>query len=814
MRLPRGFVPRIPLRLLGACLVAVVDVGAARSAGPVEAFRDRLDPFFKQHCLRCHGPDKVEGQLRLDELSRDLTAPAVAAHWGDILERISTGEMPPEGEPGPTPDQAAGIAETLAGLLKKGEAERLARRERLSLSKLTRAEYAYAVRDLLGIAYDPSDPAGLPEDENWQGFERIGAAQTLSPAAIEKYVAAAETILAEALPTAAPKPFEFIREGHQMNGGPIQWAEWEAAGLKDRIRYPIWPQWSLQHGRAGAGRIAEPGNYRVRIQLSGLKPERGPAPHLVVYAIELDRVLYEQDVVTKEDEPITVEFTVHLPAGATTLKILNDTPGPSILATSGRDSMRHPFTTIREGRAPWQVKLTSDDDRPLWPFLILDRVEITGPHVDPQTRAAREQFAINETGDLSTARATLRKFAERAFRRPVADDELARFVKLVESELAAKEPYPAALKTGLAAILCANDFLYVVEGNEDRPTSKLTAWELASRLSFLLWSSLPDEALIARARSGELNQPEVLRAEFRRMLADPRSARFVEAFPRQWLQLQKLGMFPPDKKLYPDYDGHLEQSFRRETEKFFGAVLAENGSLREFLDSDWAMLNARLARHYGIAGVEGDEFRRVKLDADSKRGGLLTQGAILSLTSDGQRHRPVHRGKWVMECIYGRSPPPPPANVDAIEPTPPDQPKASLRVKLDAHKSNASCAACHRKIDPLGFAFDQFDAIGRFREREVVTDGSGENPPVDAGGELPDGRKFRNAGEFKQLVVADLDRFNTALVEKLATFALRRTLTHDDRAALAAVAATSRAHDYRLRDLLEALVTSELFQRR
>jgi hypothetical protein len=280
------------------------------------------------------------------------------------------------------------------------------------------------------------------------------------------------------------------------------------------------------------------------------------------------------------------------------------------------------------------------------------------------------------------------------------------------------------------------------------------------------------------------------------------------------LQLRNVGKFPPDKLLYPDYDGYLEKCLVTEPKRIFREVLTNNLSIREFLHSDWTMLNGRLARHYGIPGIDGSEFRRVVLPPDAHRGGLLTTAAALSLTSDGQRHRPVHRGKWLMETVYGKSPPPPPPNVDPIEPTPPTGTKVTLRAKLDAHKRHAQCAACHATIDPLGFAFDNYDAIGRWRTVELVGDGQGDNPPVDASGELPDGRRFTTVEEFKHLLTTDLDQFAAALVEKLATYAVRRTMTVDDRADLAAIVTQSKSTDYRLADLIEALVMSPLFRKR
>jgi hypothetical protein len=274
-------------------------------------------------------------------------------------------------------------------------------------------------------------------------------------------------------------------------------------------------------------------------------------------------------------------------------------------------------------------------------------------------------------------------------------------------------------------------------------------------------------------------------------------------------------MFPPDKKLYPEYDAQLEQSMVGETKAFFQEVLHGGLTLREFLNSDWSMLNARLAAFYGLPddGLPRDEFVRVSLPAESRRGGVLTQAAILSLTSDGTRHRPVHRGKWVSESILGKTPPPPPANVDPIEPNPIDAPKATLRMKLEAHIHDARCASCHAKIDPLGLAFENYDAIGRWRTVEVV-EGTGANPPVNSSGKMADGRSYSTPEEFKRLLLDDVDAFGRAFIEKLATYGLRRTMSFDDRDELEAIAAAAREKDYRLRDIVETLVTSDLFEKR
>ncbi len=801
-------------RLIG--LVGTLLLCAVAQAAPDSQteFQQIVEPFLKQHCNRCHQEQKHEGEFRLDTLSRDVVNGPSGLKWAEVLERISSGQMPPEDEPQPKPEESAKIVDWLATRLKEGETARLAKRERVTFNKLTREEYANTIHDLLGVHFDPKDPSGLSENETWHGFERIGTVLSLSPSHIEKYFAAAESILTEALPAKQPVKFLKKKDAIELRGGPLR-EELQALGLADKVRVDLWPGSDLQGGRPGPGQaLPVSGDYKVRIQLSGLKPKNGRAPHLAVYATDLDRMLFEQDIIAPEDKPVVVEFVTHLPAGNLNLRLSNEVPGPSNLPRSGRADPRIPFFSIKDGRRPWQMKLTDEAGAALWPFLIIDWIEWSGPLLDDGPTLAQREYMPAETGNMQQARASLSRFAERAFRRPVKDVEVDRLSKLVESEMANGETFFASMKTAMLAVLCSKDFFYLVEGSTDREGSQLNDWELASRLSYFLWSTMPDAALFDVARAGTLRQPEVLRAQVKRMLADPKAARFAESFPRDWLQLQMVGMFPPDKKLYPDYDTYLEKSMVGETTAFFREVLQKNLSLREFIQSDWTMLNPRLAHHYGLPVPTEDQFQRVALRSEDHRGGLLTQASILSLTSDGTRHRPVHRGKWVLESIMGKSPPPPPANVKPIEPTPATQPKATLRMKLDAHKSDPNCASCHRRIDPLGFAFDNFDAIGRWRTEEIVSDGEGQNPQVDASGELMDGRKFKDADSFKQLLLSDLDKFNAAFVEKLATYATRRVMTFDDRAALAAVAQQSKNSDYRLATIVEELVVSDLFLKR
>ncbi len=778
-------------------------VTSALSATPPEK---RVADFLQQHCTKCHDEKKQKGDLRLDNLIVDFTSPKIMGHWEETMNRINSGDMPPEKEARPKPEEIAAIADWIAGQLREAEAARQATgMDKVAFLKLSREEYANTVRDLLGVTFDVKGATGLPEDPDWKGFERIGSVLTLSPAHVEKYLAAAEMVLDEAL-SLRPEP---KREVVTWMPWDMRWKgfkeEYERRGIAEQVRIEIVPNnyttdtWNLD--------VKTTGEYILRLKLSGLRPEGGRAPRLKVYLSNIDKTLIEQDVDAAEDKPITVEKRVHLVAGKYPVRIINSVPGPNPEGRRSRHSgTPNAFTTTRS-RVPWQLKLSDDDFKPIQPTLIIDKVEWDGPIVDSWPTAAHQRiFASKDPREIVS------QFAGRAWRRPVRGEEVERLVKLFEKAQSLGENFEGAVKTALVAVLSSKSFIYLEEGNAKKPSPTLSDWELASRLSYFLWSTMPDERLRDLARRGELKQN--LAAEVKRMLADPKAKAFAEGFPRQWLQLRKVGMFPPDKVLYPDYDENLEQSMVAETLAFFGEVLRRNGSLRDFLDSDWTMLNERLAMHYGIDGIRGDGMQRVMLKPESHRGGLLTQGSVLSLTSDGTRHRPVHRGVWVLDAIIGRPAPPPPANVPALGTPDAKTRKTTVREKLELHRADPNCTACHNKIDPLGIAFDNYDAIGRWRTVEAVKDGVGEDPELNPAGELPDGRKFADGAALKRLFIADVDKFAAAFTEKLATYALRRGVNFSDRADLRQIVEQAKASDYSVCSLVEALVVSPVFQRR
>ena len=789
-----------------------------RFANAEPSFERDLKPFLNTHCARCHGAKKQEGEFRIDTLSKEVGEKDTPI-WAEVMGRISSGEMPPEDQKvRPSADEGAAIVEWLAARIKEGEAARMAKRDRVSYNRLTREEYVNTMLDLIGVQYDAEDPGGLLEDPEWNGFERLGSVLTLSATHVEKYISAAEIVLSEAYPE---KPIEYIDGGRRMETigpGHPHYDRLAKAGQLNKVRKLLWAS-DLHHGGSpfhGEANYSGPGIYEFTYTMSGLQAEGQAAPRFQAYSPTLDRVLFEQDILAPEDKPITVTFRAHFPtSGAPSIHLMNKAGQLNQTHRSARHGNK-PFVSFKEERLPWQMKIMSDEGKPLHSVLIMDSMSVRGPLISDQVKQWRKTYMPGANGDevnMQLVRASLEALGKRAFRRPLYSGEIDSYVNIVEAEIAAGEKFQDAMKSAMTAILCSKSALFIAEGDPDSERHTLNDWEIASRLSYLLWSTMPDAELFDLAEQGKLRDRAELKRQVARMLADARSERFTKSFSAQWLQLRKVGMFPPDKRIYGNYDQHLEESMIGETQAFFKEVVDQGLTLREFIDSDWTMINPRLAKFYGIPDITKDQFQRVAVDRQQHRGGLLTQAAILSLTSDGTRHRPVHRGAWLSEAIFGKTPPPPPANVEPIEPNPVDSPKATLRIKLDAHKHHPSCASCHKKIDPLGFAFDNFNAIGEWRTHEQVT-GTGDDPLVDASGELPDGRTFKNAPEFKKLLLAELDTFNDTFVEKLAIYGLRRTVTFEDHDDLAAIAKVGRENDYRVKDIVEAFVLSKLFQKR
>lgn len=784
------------------CLVRLLMVFGISSLHAAD-FDTSVRPFFAKYCGRCHGETDPEGEFRLDSLSRDFGDESIAGQWNEVLFRMNKGEMPPVKELQPGPEELGQVADWISARITEGRAARMARRGSVAHYRLSRDEYGYAIYDLLGAHFDARMPGALNEDPRWHGYDRIGSMLTLSPSHVNRYLTAAETVLRLAFPWESPEP----QQRRQEAGAPNRWL-------------------ILPGHRQGGIDIHAPGLYQIRIRLSALPSFRGRMARLSIWNNSLKRTETGRDVRAPEDEPTIVEFDVFLPKGG--FQLTNESPGKlddgHTLNYTPRSVTK--LTDYRPSR-PTGYRLFTDDEQPIFPLLLVDWLEYEGPvqtTANQQKRygliPSRGQLArsSSDRGQMKSLLQAVRKSLEllmaRAWRRPPTDAEIDRYTKIVETELAAGESPHSAYLAAMTGVLASKNFFYIVEGSQSETRDQINDWELASRLSFFLWSSMPDEELFAAARDGTLHEPEVLRAQLNRMMGNAKISRFTDSFPRQWLQLHRVGMFPPDSGIYPDYDGWLEQSMVLETTGFFREMFVENMSICEFLSSDWTVMNSRLALHYGMTTFGAAGFQRIRLQPEDHRGGLLTQASVLSLSSDGTRHRPVHRGVWVSEAIFGTTPPPPPPNVEPLEPTPSNKTKATIRDQLETHGKHAVCASCHRKIDPLGFAFDNFDAIGRWRTREQVSGGLGDDPLVNSAGVLPDGRAYSGPNEFKQLLADSIDRFAETFVEQLATFALRRVMTIDDAPQIRAIAHSSQPDDYRLRAIIENLVMSNLFRMR
>lgn len=809
--------PSLPIVLVIA--TSLCALFPARGAEPLEA-------FLAKHCTRCHGSDKAKGDLRIDQLSRDFKLGADTHQWAEVMEQVNSGQMPPKEETQPTQAEISTFVTNLDSLLKEGRAARMAARPAVAHYRLSRKEYQNTVYDLLGVRYDPTKPGELNEDNLWYGFERIGSELSLSPSHVDRYYRAADLVLERAFPTSSGEVRKVRKTAAELRyrGGESQKPTLERFGIKRPLRQLLFPgsvQNALSPNWFGKTGPEYSGLYRVRIQASGIRPIGGQPAHLSIgkrTGEETVEGLIEFDLNAPEDAPQVYEFDVFLemPTSLEFCVVATD-----IIDRRGGAAFRNALTSssymfthssethLLNPNAP---QMFDDKGNGLFSTVLLDWIEWEGPLETEAEISRRSGLLPADDATAEQVAKHLHRFAERAWRRQVNQEELADYLDAYQSEREAGEKTADAFRVALHGVLTARHFLYLVEG-EPVPRERLNDWELASRLSYFLWSSMPDEALFAAAEKGDLTRGGV-EIEVDRLLADGKSNRFVDDFARQWLQLNRLGMFPPDKKLYPNYDPWLETSMRAEVVEYFREVFDKNLTIDAFIDSDWTMANGRLCDFYGLPEPQHDGFQHIALNPDHHRGGLLTMGAILGLTSDGTRHRPVHRGVWLSEAFFNKTPPPPPANVDPIEPNPPENPKATIRQKIEAHRNNANCAACHAKIDPLGIAWDNYDAIGQWRTREKVPQGIGDDPLIDASGVMPGGQPFKDSVEFKRLLLVERDKIARAFIEHLCTYALRRVLTVDDQEDLDLIQAEAKKSSYRVKEIVRKVALSELLKRR
>jgi Protein of unknown function (DUF1592)/Protein of unknown function (DUF1588)/Protein of unknown function (DUF1587)/Protein of unknown function (DUF1585)/Protein of unknown function (DUF1595) len=781
---------------------------SARKPGNAGEFETRVRPFLKAHCFECHTGAKPKGEFHADRLTAKFTD---RARWAKVLQRVRAGEMPPKSKPRPAGKDLLTFARWIERQLKSTAPGNPAK-SRTVLRRLNRVEYQNTIRDLLGVTADLKEM--LPLDTTGRGFDTIGESLHVSSFLMERYLAAADRALDAAIAD-APQPKTVKKRIYLENQHHPKTTK-ERVFLKRDDAFVLFSSsaWNAITMSQFFPRIR--GRYHVRFPAYAhqskdpvsFRVEAGPMlmgrkNHLVGYF----------DV--PPGKPTVVEFTEHfeahesvriLPYGLATAHVVNPI---------GAANYKGPGLAVR-----WmEVEGPLHD---VWPPESHRR--IFGDLRQMPSRTKRNRLEVISTEPRRDAERILRKFTRRAFRRPVSDADLKPYLELVKERLANRDTFESAVRVALKAVLASPDFLFLREKYDGRATGTLDDFALASRLSYFLWSSMPDETLLKLAEQRTLSRPETLHAQVERMLKDPKAAAFTENFTDQWLGLRDINFTTPDHRLYPEFDDLLKYSMVRETRLFFDELLQNDLGVANFVDSKFTMLNQRLARHYGIDGVKGQTFRKVTLPADSHRGGVLTMAGVLKVTANGTYTSPVVRGAWVLDRILGTPPPPPPSGVPAVEPD--IRGATTIREQLAKHRSVATCAACHSSIDPPGFALESFDVIGGWRDnyrslgRGKPVRVNGRRMPyhvglkVDPSDVLADGRKFRNIDDFKKLLLADKDQLARSLAEKLLTYGTGRTMGAADRPDVDRIVATIRAKDYGLRSLVHAIVRSETFRTR
>jgi hypothetical protein len=778
--------------LLVSALALTTGIGlreAALSPGapppPAASFTRDVVPFLAKHCYACHGNGKKRGGLSLDRFQDEQAVQKDRKVWDNVLEMVRTGEMPPPERKRPPAKEIEAALGSLDAVLAKLDCTGPRRPGRVTARRLNRTEYNNTIRELVGIDFKPA--ADFPADDSGYGFDNIGDVLSLSPLLLEKYLAAAEAVLDRAIVIAdPPRPAKTRLSNIQATRGAGDTRRGLGTTLHSR-------------GQAFGSSYFDEGDYTIRVEAYG--QQAGDEPVRAALRVGFTTVK-EFEVKADRSTPATLEAKVRLKAGTARIAVAFLNPSPNATPSP------------RGGKGQGEGGAAEPDKQQR--RLIIRSIVVDGPYNPPPVALPETHKRIMaHRPDLpprQAAREILTRFATRAFRRPVQPAEVERLLGLYDKAEKEGERFENRVRLALCGVLVSPHFLFRIELDppDARPGTAypVNEYELASRLSYFLWSSMPDDELLGLAARGRLRQN--LEAQVRRMVNDPKSAAFVQNFAGQWLTLRNLAAVTPDRKRFPDFDEELRSAMHRETEMFFEAILREDGSILDFLDADFSFVNERLARHYGIAGVKGKEFRRVRRGEvtsplPANRGGILTQASILTLTSNPTRTSPVKRGKWVLDQLLNTPPPPPPPDVPEL--TEEKQLTGSLRKVMEMHRENALCASCHQRMDPIGFAFENYDAVGAWRDRDGKF-------AIDPSGVLPDGKSFRGPAELKAVLRGKKDLFSRCLTEKLLTYGLGRGLEYYDKCAVDKITAALEKNDYRFLTLLAEVVKSEPFQMR
>ena len=747
----------------GAALAYFVTVAGTATAHVQGAARPEHWKILNQYCEDCHNTDDWAGGVAFDTLSAD-DIPQDAQTWEAAIRKLRTGMMPPAGKPRPRRAISDAFAQELATRLDQAAAAH-PYAGAVAPHRLNRTEYTNAIRDLL--AYDIDGPTLLPADDSAEGFDNIADILSVSPTLVQSYISAAMKISRGAIGdrTMAPQLIKYTGAGgasqsEHVEGLPLG----TRGGLLITHDFPLDAQYEF--------RISAGGGFRF----SG--PSPGPPP-------DIDITLNGVPLQVKDPR----KFSLQVKAG------------PQVLGVALAE--RSHFAGVDTLYAKAQSRPVN-----------VESVTINGPFAASGTGDTPSRRAIfichpSQAGqEEPCARRILANLASHAFRRPIqASDPVVDPLLDYYRQARQSGDFESGIQAGVARILADPRFLYRIEA--ERPGTapgqiyRISDLELASRLSFFLWSSIPDDALLKVAGEGHLSDPRVLEQQVRRMLADRRSDALIANFAGQWLRLRELAGVQPDDR---DFDETLRVAFQQETQLLFADIMHNNRSLVDFLNADYTYLNARLARHYGIAGIRGSYMRRVELPKDSPRRGLLGQGSILTVTSAGNRTSPVQRGAWVMETLFGAPVPQPPPGVDQdLKEDPTLARPMTVRQRLERHRANPTCASCHQIMDPIGFSLENFDLDGRWRE-------SDSGHPIDTSGTLIDGTPLDGVGDLRAALVKNSEQFVTSTTEKLLTYALGRRLDARDQPQIRRIVRAARAQDYRFDSIILGIVDSIPFQ--
>jgi hypothetical protein len=775
---------------------------------PVFAESRDVFSFVQKNCSGCHNASARAGDLDLVSLKAANTFETDRETWERVVEKLKLGQMPPAGMPHPQPEATAAVTGWLETEFVRQDALLKPQAGRVGARRLNRAEYNNTIRDLLGVDIRPAD--NFPADNAAFGFDNNSDALQLSPQLLENYMDAAEHSVRTALfgsPVIKPSAVHYpapvrINDSRGSTSLPKDLFHYDETGL------------SLIYSAHFIHRFPVDAEYSFRIVLNGHRPNQSEPAHPALF---IDgKLVHEFEVDATDLEGQVVECRTKVAAGehllsASYLRNFEGLPPsyggpkpsqrPDVPLISARGALSEKdIETLRKYGT--RIKTDAIEKRVDNRF---ESIDVGGPfnqNTAPSAESLRKVYVCSQHTD-ACARTIVSRFASRAFRRPTTPAEVEEYVQYVNLARKHGDSFQEGIATALEAVLVSPKFLYRMESDR---AGAVGPYELASRLSYFLWSTMPDEELLNSARLGKLCQPAERNAQVARMLRDPKASALVENFAGQWLQFKNIDVVRPDLERFPVFDEGLRQAMRRETELFLEDIVRNDHSILDLLDSKYTFVNERLARFYGIPGVSGQEFRRVDVSATERGGGILSQASILTISSYSTRTSPVLRGKWVLENLLNAPPPAPPPGVPTLDESKSGQ-TASLRMQMEEHRKNPTCASCHARMDPLGFGLENFNAIGAWR----TADGKF---PVDASGTLPDGRTFRTPNELKVLLRQDRDVFARALAEKLMIYALGRGLERFDRPTVAEITAKLPAQDYRFSALVLGIVNSLPFEMR